>query len=195
MDKSQKAATVLGLIVAAIMLCSGALFFGYIHGHNNGYQAGYDSGQELAASQQSSQWQTESYQAGYKAGRDSTLSETNICSLRNPTYQEMLDFLAHDTTNSKPYLPDQHMCVDFAAEVKNNAQAEGIRAAIVYILNSGGIGHTIVAFDTTDRGLQFVEPQYDRVVKLVVGQSYSEINNFLPEPDNDDVIDRYLIIW
>jgi len=191
---NQKAAIVLGAILSAIMLCSGALYFGYIYGHHNGYQAGYDSGQKIATNQQSTQWETESYQAGYKAGYESNLKENNICSLRNPTYQEMLDFLAQDTANLKPYLADQHMCVDFAAEVKNSAQAQGIRAAIVYILNSGGIGHTIVAFDTTDRGLQFVEPQYDKVVKLVIGQSYSELNNFLPD-SNDDTINRYLIIW
>jgi hypothetical protein len=194
MNNSQKVATTLGLILAAIMLCSGALFFGYAYGHNNGYQAGYTSGQGLAATQQSVQWEKESYQAGYKDGHDSVQKEANIYKLHNPTYDEMMNFLAADPANNKQYVEDQHMCVDFVAEVKNHAEAQGIRCAMVYIMNSEGIGHTIVAFETTDRGLQFVEPQYDRVVKLVVGESYSQLNNFMPEP-NDDVIRRYVIIW
>ena len=194
MVNSQKVATTLGLILAAIIICSGALFFGYAYGRNKGFQAGYTSGQDVAATPQSVQWETESYQAGYKAGHDSVLQKANSYELHNPTYQEMMNFLIADPADSKQFDEDEHMCVDFTAEVKNNAEAQGIRCAMIYIMNSEGIGHTIVAFDTTDRGLQFVEPQYDRVVTLAIGQSYSELNNFMPQP-NDDIIRRYLLIW
>lgn len=195
MDNSHKIATGIGLILGAIMLCSGALFIGYIYGQNHGYQTGYRAGQDIAATQQeAAQWNKESYQAGYKEGREIGIQEASAHSLHDPTYKEMMDFLAGDATNLNQYVQDKYMCTDFTAEVNNNAEAKGIRCAVVYILNKEGIGHTIVAFQTTDRGLQFVEPQYDRVVKLVVGQSYSELNNFAPQP-NDDTIDRYLVIW
>jgi len=37
----------------------------------------------------------------------------------------------------------------------------------------GGCGHAIVAFDTTDRGLIFVEPQTDKIHEdLDAGDSY-----------------------
>jgi uncharacterized protein YxeA len=195
MDNSQRIATTVGIIMAAVMLCSGALLIGYIHGRNNGYQSGYEVGQSVTATtQQNTPWETESYQAGYQKGRESGLKEASSYDLHNPSYQEMMDFLSEDTTNSIPYVPNEYMCTDYAAQVNNNAEAKGIRCAIVYILNKENVGHTIVAFQTTDRGLQFVEPQYDRVVKLVIGQSYSELNNFSPQP-NDDTIERYLIIW
>ncbi len=194
MDNSQKIAITVGIIMAAVMLCSGALFIGYIHGQNNGYQAGYETGQSITTTQANTPWETESYQAGYQKGRESGLKEASGYNLHNPSYQEMMDFLSEDTTNSIPYVTNEYMCTDYAAQVNNNAEAKGIRCAIVYILNKESIGHTIVAFQTTDRGLLFVEPQYDRVVKLVIGQSYSKLNNFSPQP-NDDTIDRYLIIW
>jgi hypothetical protein len=57
-----------------------------------------------------------------------------------------------------------------------------------------GYGHTIVAFDTTDRGLIYIEPQFDQEVKLVVGRSYSQLNNFTSAP-RDDTIKRYLVVW
>ena len=180
--------------MAAVMLCSGALFIGYLHGENNGYHAGYERGQSITIAQPDTGWETESYQAGYQAGHESGLKEASGYNLHNPSYQEMMDFLSQDTTDSIPYVTHEHMCVDYAAQVNNNAEAKGIRCATVYILNNEGIGHTIIAFETTDRGFQFVEPQYDRVVRLVIGQSYSKLNSFLPQPD-DDTIDRYLIIW
>lgn len=194
MDTSQRIATVLGLILAAIVLCSGALFIGYIYGQNNGYSVGYEAAQIIAAAQDNNQYKQESYQAGYKAGRESGPKGANTYNLHNPTYQEMVDFLAQDTTDSKAYIADKYICTDYAADVKNNAVGKGIRCAIVYILNRESIGHTIVAFETTDRGLQFVEPQFDKVVRLVVGQGYSKLNNFLPQP-TDDTIQRYLVIW
>jgi hypothetical protein len=57
-----------------------------------------------------------------------------------------------------------------------------------------GYGHTIVAFETTDKGLILVEPQFDQEVNLAIGKSYSKINNFTPAP-RDDTVKRFVIIW
>ncbi len=114
--------------------------------------------------------------------------------LQNPTYQEMKTFLAQDPTNTNTYVEDKYVCVDFAAAVNNNAEAKGIRCAVVDIFYPDGYGHTIVAFDTTDRGLIYIEPQFDQEVKLVVGRSYSQLNNFTAAP-RDDTIKRYLVVW
>jgi hypothetical protein len=78
--------------------------------------------------------------------------------------------------------------------VNNNAEAKGIRCAVVDIFYPDGYGHTIVAFDTTDRGLIYIEPQFDQEVKLEVGRSYSQLNNFTAAP-RDDTIKRYLVVW
>jgi hypothetical protein len=106
----------------------------------------------------------------------------------------MKTFLAQDPTNNKNYVENKYVCVDFAAAVNNTAEAQGIRCAMVDIFYPDGYGHTIVAFDTTDKGLIYVEPQFDQEVELVVGRSYSQVNHFTTSP-RDDTINRYLVVW
>jgi hypothetical protein len=188
MDGSQKVATALGIFLAIVMLCGGAGFLGYIHGYQKGnetsYMEGYNQGKD------------EGYQAGYEAGYQPAPEQKppSEYALHNPTYQEMKTFLAQDTTDSNTYREEEYVCVDFAAALNNNADAKGIRCAIVDIFHPGGYGHTIIAFETTDRGLIFIEPQFDREVKLTIGTSYSQTNKFTPPP-RDDTINRFVVIW
>ena len=192
MDSSQKAATVIVILLAIVLLCGSSGLISYRYGYQKGneaiYSQGYNQGKE------------EGYQAGYESGLEAGYKpalEQEISTgyaLRNPTYQEMKAFIAQDTTNSMSYAEDEYVCVDFSAAVNNNAEAEGIRCAIVDIFHPEGYGHTIVAFETTDRGLIFIEPQFDREVELIIGKSYSQINNFTPAP-RDDTINRFVVIW
>jgi hypothetical protein len=192
MDSSQKVATAIAILLAIVMLCGGSGFLSYMYGYHKGNEAIYDQGYNKG--------EEEGYQAGYKSGFDAgykpaTEQETSTgYALRNPTYQEMKVFLAQDNTDSKTYTEDEYVCVDFSAAVNNNAEAKGIRCAMVDIFHPEGFGHTIVAFETIDRGLIFIEPQFDREVELVVGKSYAQINNFTPAP-RDDTIERFIIIW
>jgi hypothetical protein len=191
-DNSQKVATAVSIFLAILILCGGSLFLGYARGYQKGNAGSY--------TQAYSQGKDEGYKAGYQSGLQAEYKPSpeqktsNEYSLQNPTYQEMKTFLAQDTTNVNNYVEDQYVCVDFAATVNNNAEAKGIRCAVVDIFYPDGYGHTIVAFDTTDRGLIYIEPQFDQEVKLVVGRSYSQLNNFTAAP-RDDTIKRYLIVW
>jgi hypothetical protein len=192
MDNSQKVAAAISILLAILILCGGSVFLGYIRGYQKGHAGSYTEAY--------SQGKNEGYQAGYQSGlqagdKASTQQTTsNGYTLQNPTYQEMKTFLAQDSTNTNSYLEDTYVCVDFAAAVNSGAEAKGIRCAVVDIFYPDGYGHTIVAFDTTDRGLIYVEPQFDQEVKLVVGRSYSQLNNFTTAP-RDDTIKRYLIVW
>jgi hypothetical protein len=192
MDNSQKVATALSILLAVLMLCGGSVFFGYIRGYQSSHEDSY--------TQAYSQGKDEGYQAGYKSGYQAGYKPgaeqktPNGYTLQNPTYQEMRTFIAQDPTNANTYSEDRYVCVDFAAAVNNNAEAKGIRCAVVDIFYPDGYGHTIVAFDTTDRGLIYIEPQFDQEVKLEVGRSYSQINNFTAAP-RDDTIKRYLTVW
>jgi hypothetical protein len=196
MDSSQKAATAIVILLAIVLLCGGAGFLSYMYGYQRGNEAIYDQGYDKGYNQ----GKEEGYQAGYKSGLEAGYKPTSEqemstgCVLHNPTYQEMKAFIAQDTTDSTTYTEDGYVCVDFSAAVNNNAEAEGIRCAIVDIFHPGGFGHTIVAFETTDRGLIFIEPQFDREVELVIGKSYAQINNFTPAP-RDDTIERFVIMW
>jgi hypothetical protein len=192
LDNSQKVATGISVFLAIIMLCGGSLFLGYQSGNQGSYSQAYTQGKD------------EGYQAGYQSGLQAgaqtgpsgqqTLQTSNEYSLHNPTYQEMKTFLAQDPTNNNSYVESKYVCVDFAAGVKNDADAKGIRCGVVDIFYPDGYGHTINAFDTTDRGLIYIEPQFDQEVKLVVGRSYSQLNGFTSAP-SDDTIQRYVIVW
>lgn len=88
----------------------------------------------------------------------------NNLNASNPTYAELIAFIMEDPTDSKLYLEKQvggwqpFVCADFAEEVHNNAETKGIRAAWVSIdLRGEEIGHAFNAFETTDRGLVYVD--------------------------------------
>ena len=120
--------------------------------------------------------------------------------LRDPSYQEMKAFLTQDETSEQEYLRNEYICVDFAANVKANAAEEGIRCAYVVIEYLGTTGHAIVAFDTTDRGLVYVEPQFDWDVEPEIGRRYYQCvvpppGQYMVEPDYDDTIARIVAIW
>ena len=193
MDNSQKIAMGLSIFLAILILCGGSIFLGYVRGYHNGREGSY--------SQAYGEGKNEGYQAGYQSGLQAGYKPgpqeqqtSNQYILQNPSYQEMKTFIAQDPTNNNSYVEDKYVCVDFAAAVKNNAEAKGIRCAVVDIFYPDGYGHTIVAFDTTDRSRIYVEPQFDQEVQLVVGRSYSQLNGFTPAPRND-TIERYIVVW
>jgi hypothetical protein len=91
--------------------------------------------------------------------------------LRTPTYQQMIDFLARDTTSDNPYVSGSYECRHFTTEVDNNAKAAGWQCGFVLICYAQG-QHAVVAFNTSDRGIIFVEPQTDDVINVAVGGTY-----------------------
>ena len=74
------------------------------------------------------------------------------------TWPELKDFLREDKTDEMLYIEDVFMCADFAEMLHNNAEAAGIRAAWVGIdLYGSDEGHALNAFNTTDRGLVYID--------------------------------------
>jgi len=102
------------------------------------------------------------YSKGYEISQASNSAQPapRLVQTHNPTYAEMKAFLAADKTDSKPYVDGQYVCFDYAADVNNNADAAGIQAAYVR-LRASDWGHAVVAFNTVDRGLIYIEPQSD----------------------------------
>jgi hypothetical protein len=120
--------------------------------------------------------------------------------LMDPGYQEMQDFLTQDMTSEREYVEGEYVCVDFAADVKANAARRGIRCAYVVIEYRGETGHTIIAFDTTDEGLVFIEPQFDWEVEPEIGERYYQCvtppsGYYMTKPGYDDTIARIIVIW
>jgi hypothetical protein len=76
----------------------------------------------------------------------------------DPSWLELVKFLANDTTDTKPYVERVYTCGNYAEDVFNNAEANGIRTAIVCIyFQNQKDGHALNAFKTTDSGLLYID--------------------------------------
>ena len=104
---------------------------------------------------------------------ESVISGNQTITLKNPTFQELKDFILRDPTSRNQFVLSQYECRNFATEVDNNAEAEGLRCGFVLLCFDRG-QHAVVAFDTTDRGLVYIEPQTDAVIEPEVGGKYQE---------------------
>ncbi len=119
--------------------------------------------------------------------------------MNDPSYSMMLNFLAEDGTDRKPYITGQYECRHYCADVINGATRLGIRCGFVSI-EFPESAHAIVVFNTTDAGLKFIDPQHDDEVKLEVGKHYFQSivpkpGYYYPAPAYDDTVRTYAIIW
>ena len=112
--------------------------------------------------------------------------------LKDPSWAQLKAFLLKDDTDKMKYIYPSFVCDDFANMLKKNAEAAGLRCAKVTINLSGypdwyklGIPsnteHSCNAFETTDRGLVFVDctrsmgigpDNQDNTVDVKVGNQY-----------------------
>lgn len=125
----------------------------------------------------------------YWVGADGHLiSLIHNSSAVNPTYSQLLSFIKNDNTDQRKYIPGKYTCGDFAETVQNNAEKAGYKAGWVTI---EGINHCCNAFQTTDKGLIYIDctgspngggESWDSSVKLANGIEYQRIplfnNNF-----------------
>jgi len=96
----------------------------------------------------------------------------------DPTWEELQNFLAEDTTDQIPYDSEHFVCADFAELLHNNAEKAGIRAAYVSVSLTYG-EHALNAFNTVDNGLVFIDDVgSDCVVDLERGKEYVPISLF-----------------
>ncbi|MFH1031787.1 MAG: carboxypeptidase-like regulatory domain-containing protein [Chloroflexota bacterium] len=95
-------------------------------------------------------------------------SDTGVL-LKNPTWDELLDFLAEDDTDRHQYVYDYppkdvwnppnsppFMSDDYAKMLQQNAKAAGWRCAVVNAMVNGA-PYFVNAFQTTDKGLVYID--------------------------------------
>lgn len=76
----------------------------------------------------------------------------------DPTWQQLMSFLGADPTDDRIWTEGVFVSGDFAQVLHNNAEAAGIRAALVGVFfERQTIGHGLNAFKTADRGLVYVD--------------------------------------
>ena len=188
------------------LLCLGAFItynIAYGMGEAEGYDKGYPAGQKVGYSSGKADGynlgKQDGHDEGYNLGKADGYEEGIEASLehgytlRDPTYKDAINFLRKDKTDSNEFKEDSYVCSHFARDVCNNAEASGFRCAHVALRFLDG-GHSIIAFNTIDKGLLFFEPQFDDEVELVIGRSYSRLNGY-ERPDNNDTIYDILVIW
>ena len=113
--------------------------------------------------------------------------------IRDLTYQEMLNFIVLDQTDKNTFNEENYTCLNFAADVKNHAFLKGYKCGLVYVVFPNS-AHTIVCFNTTDHGLIYIEPQNDAIIRPIVGQPYWDRIKYYPPLYNDTII-YMAIVW
>jgi hypothetical protein len=97
------------------------------------------------------------------------------------SWLELNVFLSNDHTNWNKYIPGKYTCVNFAMDLVAAAHKANIDAWIVAVeFDRSAIGHAFVAFQTTDMGVVWIEPQSDYAyAEVEIGQPlcYAEDTN------------------
>lgn len=87
------------------------------------------------------------------------------------TWMQLVSFIEVDHTNWNAY-KSTYKCLDFAIDLVANAGKQNIKAwvVVVYFLNQR-VGHAFTAFETTNVGIVYIEPQTDvPYIRPKVGQ-------------------------
>jgi hypothetical protein len=113
---------------------------------------------------------------------DSYVTVTNNQDAQNPTMAQLLAFLKEDHTEDIPSSEPAFVCLNYAVTLHDNAEANGIRCAVVAIYGTS-VGHAVDAFQTTDGGLVFVDNSgdphgMDAFAKITMGQEVSKVPVF-----------------
>ena len=105
---------------------------------------------------------------------------------RNRPLAEVLAFVAQDRTNRSHYVNGRFMCTEYAVALHDRAEAAGIRCALVSLSFTQGVGHALNAFQTTDRGLIYIdctggsttdaEDLYDTFGYIEIGKPYGRLH-------------------
>jgi hypothetical protein len=91
---------------------------------------------------------------------------------KNVSYNKLRDFLIKDNTQHKEYIQGKFACSHFCMMLHDKAETAGIRCGLVIIhYKKLDYGHVLNVFDTTDRGIIYIEPIFPTsVAKLEIGK-------------------------
>jgi hypothetical protein len=111
------------------------------------------------------------------------LNDLSQRAIKTPTLQILKDFIKEDDTDKIPYVEWKFECTDFSYRFMMNFMKKGYFSCVAYV-ESEDRAHAIVVVNTTDAGIVYVEPQYDKIIyDLEVGDNYCEkvgLNCYFP---------------
>ena len=96
----------------------------------------------------------------------------------NPTWNQLITFIALDKTDQHPYDIKSFNCVNYATTVYNNAETSNIETATVTLnLRNSTTGHAVNAFITSDYGLVYVDcTEHDVIARIEAGKVYRAVS-------------------
>jgi hypothetical protein len=120
----------------------------------------------------------------YVEARGEQIKLVNQSNVHNPTWDELKIFLLKDDTDRLRYVEKKFTCGDFAKRLHDNSELAGIRAGIVAIEFQGGMLHAANVFNTTDKGIVYIDDtsgdfpweNYDKVGYIEIGKWYGVLN-------------------
>ncbi|RLF78873.1 hypothetical protein DRN38_06670 [Thermococci archaeon] len=95
---------------------------------------------------------------------------------KHPTFAEVKRFVEADSTITEFIRDHDAVCYHYALAMQRHAIEHGLFASIVVIRFKEHWGHAIVAFNTSDRGIVYVEPQCKLFVNITLGKDYFKGN-------------------
>ena len=119
--------------------------------------------------------------------------------LHDPSFSEVIEFLSNDKTDENNYSEaERYSCIHFSRDINNISENLGIRCAYVVITMTDTSKHAIVAFNTSDKGIVYFEPQTDEQVLLEKGKDYWKeclISSNLEKYPAGSIIESYILYW
>lgn len=98
---------------------------------------------------------------GCSGGNGDPLLLTNNPNAKDVTWEEIIEFIRIDNTDSIPYVIGSFTCGDYARTVHDNAERQGIRAGVapVILIDDKGhyINHVWNVFRILDEGLMYID--------------------------------------
>jgi hypothetical protein len=105
---------------------------------------------------------------------------------KNPPLQKLIEFIKANQVNYRTYETGKFVCTEFAVQLHNDAEAAGLRSGLVAIRFQQGLGHALNVFQTTDKGLVYVDctgttetkadrSLYDTIAYVQVGKPYGRL--------------------
>ncbi|MEF8880124.1 MAG: hypothetical protein V5A64_07035 [Candidatus Thermoplasmatota archaeon] len=101
---------------------------------------------------------------------DSDFSEMNYSELKIPTKKQVKTFMEIDQTDKHVYIKDGFNCRDFSEMFRKNFTSLGYQCFHCLIdYKNQEVNHRVIAVQTIDSGLVFVEPQSDKFIDVYPG--------------------------
>ncbi len=111
-----------------------------------------------------------------EGGYEALWERIELSDLKDPSWAELKEFLEEDDTDEKAYEADKFDCTGFAITLRDRAWRYGFRCAYVEVGFPGMEGHAVNAFQTSDKGLAYVDvTEADQISYIQKGRPFGSI--------------------